>query len=1263
MKREQQPNAIMGAVKLKIGQVNVRRQDLNNLITLATSKNYDLLLLSEVSSLLSKGSYSIPYLHHQSSNFDCGILIINKNINYSIKKSHDNYIGIYLPEYKINIYSFYVRPIGSTIKDLHFDQVLEFLRNINSSSLIGGDFNARHMGAGDVKNNSRGNDLTNLCNIRGWRILNTSNTFTFKSSSGSSTPDWSMLANSRNCIANWSIDEDFSGISDHEFINITLSLDNVHGCTIRKIQQISTKTFIQEISKRTANTPISEWSTHFLDSIQAAQMVKHHQPRPSYWSLELIKKKNKLNKERIKIKNKKLPTSHIRYIRYREANDAFKRELKESITNYWSNKLSDTSNFQKCLKSLKPPEINHIIVDNNMITDGHIMGVNVLNFHFPTAESTPITFHSNNSTQDPPFSHLEIIRALDSFDSGKAPGEDGVNSTTIKAWYKKQPEYLLKLFNFWYNQQIYPEELKDTKIILLTKHQDKPNTVQNTRPIGLLSVLGKVYEKLLETRLKFFLHTNKLLVDNQYGFRPKSSTINALYNIQQSIPTNKKSFTSMISYDMAGAFNGITHNSIVKTLAEYGWQVNYLNIIKSYFTNRTVSLTLNNQKVSKTMNAGIIQGSKLSPTLFIIGINNLLKHINTWAQAQKPNCIITISAYADDITATITNNSSHSLNSRYIQQLTTMVEAELNKLGLKLNQNKTQLIHFKHKLIGPTITLNNFTLTPNKTIKVLGLLFDQKITFMDHLDYVNEKAMTTINNFSRLNKKIKNNDRKMMKHLTNTMVVSKIKYAAGIWLNNKHKAKLKKINKAIMKATNNTWSTASYAASLILSPSFPVYWQVKIHAQQELIRVTKQFRNMTPIEYIHPSSIHFNDSIAIVQQGYLRKQSDFIYISECWRIYTDGSKYTDNADKKVGAAFIVYNYGEQYYQQLMQLEPISTVFDAEWLAIESAIDWCTNIESPAIINLFTDSQSCLSALSSEKVPTTRTLRLLNKIHLLESNNLTINLWHCKAHTNISGNIAVDLAAKQAAVTGQRIIMREITNKQIKRILYEEATNEINTEYTQDKFGQTIKQFSNGLSDPRNKLMCITNYTSKLYSGHFDCLEHLHRFGMAEDNLCSCGVIQDMKHLLTTCEITRNNNLIHARKYNIENNILIDTWSTLTASRNFHWYMRDRAKSLLEEISKDNDLKKHLQTNMSHLNKLSIQGTLPKRKASATETAQTAAKKQRDLFYSIRESQFFNKKRKNNFSTQSNWLLFKHFRPNEVTNELYSSWFSRLPSMQ
>jgi len=172
---------------------------------------------------------------------------------------------------------------------------------------------------------------------------------------------------------------------------------------------------------------------------------------------------------------------------------------------------------------------------------------------------------------------------------------------------------------------VYPSVFKEAIIKpLLKKPSLDPNSLKNYRPISSLYflLLSKVTEKIVLSQLSAYLYANNLFPTSQSAYRPGHSTKTALLNMMNDIlhALDNGDVTVVTLLDLSAAFDAIDHNILCQRLEHlYGISDTPLNWFRSYLSNRTQTVTINNKLSQPTLlKFGVPQGSILGPILFIL---------------------------------------------------------------------------------------------------------------------------------------------------------------------------------------------------------------------------------------------------------------------------------------------------------------------------------------------------------------------------------------------------------------------------------------------------------------------------------------------------------------------------------------------------------------------------------------------------------------------------------------------------------------------
>ena len=339
---------------------------------------------------------------------------------------------------------------------------------------------------------------------------------------------------------------------------------------------------------------------------------------------------------------------------------------------------------------------------------------------------------------------------------------------------------LSALINMSVEQGIYPSKLKLAKVIPIYKSNDESDP-SNYRPISLLSVFNRIFEKMMYNRLKAFLEKFGILHESQYGFREKRSTEHAILEIINQIQTNmdRKLYTCGIFIDLQKAFDTVDHTILLKKLDHYGVRGIVNDWFTSYLTARKQITEIGPLNISKkaTVLSGVPQGSVLGPLLFLVYINDICNSCNQ----------MKFYLFADDTNLLYADKNLKSLESTINDELCKLYDWLIaNKLSLNIKKSNYVIFRPRQKKVKYEVNLKIFnhhtnsymSLERKSYVKYLGVLIDENLSWKHHILHIASKISISIGIIARLRHFVPLNT---LQHIYRSLIQPYLLYGITAW--------------------------------------------------------------------------------------------------------------------------------------------------------------------------------------------------------------------------------------------------------------------------------------------------------------------------------------------------------------------------------------------------------------------------------------------------------------------------------------------------
>ena len=568
---------------------------------------------------------------------------------------------------------------------------------------------------------------------------------------------------------------DVPGVSDHFLIYMAYSLKKQPFKPIKVTRrdfknfdeqgfQIAAETAMWEnvLSVDSVNDKVTVFEnvfTELLDTFAPYKTFTIRKPNSTPWLTEEI---SEVMRERDSNKSHFNKTGNILYHeKYKFLRNKVTSMMRQSQKNLFNNtinsKVKNGRDFYSAVKKLNvisdkknkgsvnfpANTLNEAFVkNNNFFVDNDFIEERVKTLYDRTVPSIHKFSFSEVTEQDV----IKVTKTINSM----SVGVDNINSYVIKLILNRICGILAHIINSSFEQEVFPDRWKKAIIKPIPKVAI-PLSANDFRPISLLPTLSKIIEKVVNIQIVGYLVDHALLDPYQSAYKKNHSTTTALLKLNEDIfeALDDSEITLLVLLDFSKAFDTVNHKLLLAKLDILGFQSNVCGWIHSYLSGRSQKVRTDTEESEwAEIKNGVPQGSILGPLLFTILVSDM--RMSIWNGSYI--------TYADDTNlywetpADMVNDS--------IKQANTILNnisnyCTNNRLVLNVGKCKYIIMGSRHaiKKVNNTvldpIKINNIVLERVTQAKVLGVTYDEILSWKKQVNLSVSKAVGNFLQFSR----------------------------------------------------------------------------------------------------------------------------------------------------------------------------------------------------------------------------------------------------------------------------------------------------------------------------------------------------------------------------------------------------------------------------------------------------------------------------------------------------------------------------------
>ena len=284
----------------------------------------------------------------------------------------------------------------------------------------------------------------------------------------------------------------------------------------------------------------------------------------------------------------------------------------------------------------------------------------------------------------------ELEKGIKELKSEKASGFDNVvNEFLTNASYGVKL-LILMIFNNILLLEYFPECWAQGDVIPIFKNGDK-NNANHYRGITLLSCTGKLFTRIMNTRLTKWVEDNKKLEETQFGFRLGKGTKDCLFVLHGLIEIlfskGMKLYCCFIDYEKA--YDYLDRAAIWTKLLKSGFSSKSIRLFQNMYSKMKLAVRGDNEHRYFSSNCGLLQGESTSPLIFSMFVNDLDSYLNDENVGVRVwDVLIKVLKFADDM-------AIFSKTREGLQSGLNSLGEYCQKWGITVNIPKTKIVVFR----------------------------------------------------------------------------------------------------------------------------------------------------------------------------------------------------------------------------------------------------------------------------------------------------------------------------------------------------------------------------------------------------------------------------------------------------------------------------------------------------------------------------------------------------------------------------------------